>query len=292
MSVQAITSALATRGLRATDKLLLLALANYADENGKCWPSHKKLSQDTDLSQRTILTAFKRLEAAGVVTREPQKRDDGSRKSDIIHLFPRGERVAPCGEKSAPGGGENFAGGVGKQLQGGGETVAPLTTFEPSKEPSKGKIDRSPHGADPSPDQGEKSAVGKASRKKPSTAIPDNFPDAESIAKAQERLRLHGLNTSAAQQAERFRNHAIQNDRRCVKWGAAFDNWILIAIGDAPIVNSTVVQLVPTIDWERRVKSWFGPNRYWDDDWGPRPGRAGCKAPADLIEVYQNRGAA
>jgi hypothetical protein len=143
-----------------------------------------------------------------------------------------------------------------------------------------------------SPDQSEKSVVGKASRKKPSTAIPDGYPDTAAISVGAQRLKEHGHQISADIVAERFRNHALQVDRRCSDWGAAWRNWVIKEIGDRPKVEIGGLRLVPTVDWERRVKSWFGPNRYWDDDWGPRPGRAGCKAPADLIEVYQNRGAA
>lgn len=86
MSVQAISAALKLRGLGPSDKLLLLALANYADAELRCWPSHSTLAEDTGLSQRTILTAFKRLEAAGIITRTLRHRPDGSRNTDVISL--------------------------------------------------------------------------------------------------------------------------------------------------------------------------------------------------------------
>lgn len=129
MSVQAIALSLKVQGLKPSEKLLLLALANYADDAMKCWPSHKTLAADTGLSQRTILTTFKRLEAAGLLVRAARDRADGSRASDIITLTLGGEMIAPRGETIAPP--------VGKSFQGGGEMVSPLTTFEPSKEPKK-----------------------------------------------------------------------------------------------------------------------------------------------------------
>lgn len=129
MSVQAIALSLKAQGLKPSEKLLLLALANYADDAMKCWPSHKTLAADTGLSQRTILTTFKRLECAGLLVRTARDRPDGSRASDIITLTLGGEMVAPRGETVAPP--------VGKSFQGGGEMVSPLTTFEPSTEPKK-----------------------------------------------------------------------------------------------------------------------------------------------------------
>lgn len=99
MSVQALSSAFAARGLTPSEKLVLLALANYADANQRCFPSHATIATDTGLSDRTILTVLKSLEDAGLLTRQQRRRDDGSRSSDLITLtFGRGETVSPRGE--------------------------------------------------------------------------------------------------------------------------------------------------------------------------------------------------
>lgn len=37
MSIQALTSALSIRGIAPSEKLILLALANYADEHLRCY---------------------------------------------------------------------------------------------------------------------------------------------------------------------------------------------------------------------------------------------------------------
>lgn len=124
MSVQALSGAFALRGVSPTEKLVALALANYADPHGRCWPSHSCMAADTGLSERTILTALKGLEAYGLLSRQERRRTDGSRSSDLITLsFGGGEMVSPRGEALSPGGGETVA--------GGGEMVSPLTTFEP-----------------------------------------------------------------------------------------------------------------------------------------------------------------
>jgi hypothetical protein len=140
VSVQALSCAMSIRGVSASEKLLLLVLANYADDKMMCWPSHKRIAEDTSLSQRTILSLLKGLEARGVITRSERHRHDGSRSSDIITLHLGGETAAGGGETISPRG-ETIAGGVGKSFQGGGEMVSPLTTFEPSlnhqEEPKK-----------------------------------------------------------------------------------------------------------------------------------------------------------
>lgn len=53
----------------ASRKVLLLVLANYADEDGICWPSQETLASGTELSVDTIQRQLKRLEANGVISR-------------------------------------------------------------------------------------------------------------------------------------------------------------------------------------------------------------------------------
>jgi hypothetical protein len=127
---------MAIRGVSASEKLLLLVLANFADEGMACWPSHKRLADDTGLSQRTILTLMKGLEERKIISREERTRSDGSRASDKITLHFSGEVISPRGE-TVSGGGEATSPGWGNEQQGGGEMVSPLTTFEPSTEPSE-----------------------------------------------------------------------------------------------------------------------------------------------------------
>lgn len=77
------------RGIKtgsATVKSVLLAVANYADEEGICWPSQDQLAEDTELSRHSIMRAMDQLEDMGLVTRERRHRGDGSRTSDLIVL--------------------------------------------------------------------------------------------------------------------------------------------------------------------------------------------------------------
>ncbi len=49
----------------STDKLVLLALADYSSEEGRCWPSVAALVARTELSERAVRKALKNLQAAG-----------------------------------------------------------------------------------------------------------------------------------------------------------------------------------------------------------------------------------
>jgi hypothetical protein len=60
----------------ARRKLLLLALANYADKNGVCWPSQITLARDTEQSVDTVQRQLDVLEQLKLLTRErmPKRR--------------------------------------------------------------------------------------------------------------------------------------------------------------------------------------------------------------------------
>jgi len=86
MSYPAMAWARTIKTGSATNKSVLLAVANYANEDGVCWPSQERLAEDTELSRRSIVRALDDLEAAGHITRERRHRSDGSRKTDLITL--------------------------------------------------------------------------------------------------------------------------------------------------------------------------------------------------------------
>ena len=166
MSVQAISAAFATTGLSPSEKLLLLALANYAGPKMTCFPSHSTLAEDTGMSERNILRIFKQLEARGLVSRKAQKRGNRSRTSDLITLHFDGDVVSP-GRKV---GGDMVSGGVGTNASKGGDMVSPPEPIEPLIEPARA---REPCGeARPSRlDEAEMRARAKALREATSAAL-------------------------------------------------------------------------------------------------------------------------
>jgi DNA-binding MarR family transcriptional regulator len=86
MSYSAMAWARGIKTGSATVKSVLLAVANYADEEGVCWPSQEQLADDTELSRHSIMRALDDLEGMGLLNRERRHRGDGSRTSDLIIL--------------------------------------------------------------------------------------------------------------------------------------------------------------------------------------------------------------
>lgn len=50
---------------KGADRLMLLAIADYCDEHGTCYPSYEKLAQKCNVTRRTAITTCQRLQASG-----------------------------------------------------------------------------------------------------------------------------------------------------------------------------------------------------------------------------------
>jgi DNA-binding transcriptional ArsR family regulator len=59
--------------LGPTDKLVLLSLADWSNDDGYCWPSMSQLASKTGLTDRSIRASVGRLRDAGHLTRDERK---------------------------------------------------------------------------------------------------------------------------------------------------------------------------------------------------------------------------
>tara|TARA_R100001509_G_scaffold70356_1_gene39133 strand:- start:95 stop:718 length:624 start_codon:yes stop_codon:yes gene_type:complete len=72
MSWEALSWAAQQTAGGSTDKLVLIILANFADENGASFPSHKTIAQKAECGLSTVERSLKRLEARGLVSIDPR----------------------------------------------------------------------------------------------------------------------------------------------------------------------------------------------------------------------------
>jgi len=126
MSIQAVAWAIDQKTGSAAGKVVLICLANYADEHGECWPSQETIAAETELSERSVREWLQKLEEAGLLTRTPRRREDGYRASDLIRLACKNQPAKSAGKAKSH-----------RQLAPTlPEPVAGPTTFEPSVEPA------------------------------------------------------------------------------------------------------------------------------------------------------------
>lgn len=106
MSVKFLNWAFQLEGLNPTQKVILIALADNADDEGHCFPSMATLCRKTGLSAKnTIRNNLKILIEKGYLSVNERVRSNGSKTSNNYTL-----------------GGSKFEGGVVQNLRGGGSS--------------------------------------------------------------------------------------------------------------------------------------------------------------------------
>lgn len=70
--------------------LILFALAHYADDNGKCWPSMHTLAAKCGMTRRNVIKTLDRLEAMGIVRVERRRTATGQPAANVYYLSTNG----------------------------------------------------------------------------------------------------------------------------------------------------------------------------------------------------------
>ena len=104
MSLEYITKVLRVE-VNSTQKLILIVLANYSDEFGQSYPSHKKLTELTNLSLTAIKSNLKKLKDLGFL--------DWEKRNNTSNLYKI--KVRAGGDYPPAGGGYNTKGNT-KQI--------------------------------------------------------------------------------------------------------------------------------------------------------------------------------
>lgn len=131
MSIQAVSWVLKhERQTAGVERLVLLALANYADEAGMAWPSVKRLAGECNCSERAVQYALAQLVEKGLVSRSLRGATD---PRIPVPQRPNMYRLTPP-ENSAPLGftGCNLTRDPVQSAASPGAEVAPKTSIEPS----------------------------------------------------------------------------------------------------------------------------------------------------------------
>lgn len=86
MSVSVSNWAWGLQCVQGTTKLVLMALADSADDSGACWPRVDTIAHKATASRATVKRALKKLEEIGLLRRKERLREDGSQASNVYHL--------------------------------------------------------------------------------------------------------------------------------------------------------------------------------------------------------------
>lgn len=102
MSVHALTWAFGLDDVSTGEKLTLLALANFADADGVCFPSQERIASDTCQGVRTVRRHLEALISRGILQKNHRQRENGSRTSDEYLLNTQPAKLAARDESNRP----------------------------------------------------------------------------------------------------------------------------------------------------------------------------------------------
>ena len=233
MSIELVAKAKKTRlHGDSTAKLLLIVLADYANDEGMAWPSVKTMAEETEKSERSIQLLLRKLEQMRLIRKGDQKlvaKYAKGRRPTVYKLFPTAKKSETTVNATVERGETHCTPETGCT----GETH-----FTPRVKPT------SPEGCNPLHPTGETHFVSgvKPTSPKPSQE-PSIEPSRESTrANKTDTTRLQALANLTPDQSHRqladeigldldaelakFRDHAIAGGHLPADPAAAFRNWL------------------------------------------------------------------
>lgn len=127
-----------------TQKLVLLALADNANDEGVCWPSIATIAKKCNLTKRSVQLQIRKLEKGRLlkVKSEPFR-------SNTYHLtvLLTGESYSPGGERHSPGGVNRIHPNHQLEPSGNQEREEKRVSLAPASQPEKEKRQRECHRA-------------------------------------------------------------------------------------------------------------------------------------------------
>lgn len=77
----------------STTKLTLMALADFSDDEGYCYPSYEVLAKKISKSKRTAIRAVEKLTELGFLQKEKRELKDGTSSANLYKILSENERV-------------------------------------------------------------------------------------------------------------------------------------------------------------------------------------------------------
>lgn len=270
----------------ASAKIVLLVLADHADNGGLCWPSRATIAELTELSVRSVVDQLKALEARGLIARDERNREDGSQTSSFIQLnleHDEGVQELQGGVQELHPPVQDVHGGVQEMHPGG----ARLALLEPTLEPLELGTNVPVASAAPSattPMSEEPWIKDVEFAKLWEIATPEMRRRAKSKAKVWPEWRKIRKATDPASVLGGLVAYLSGDPDVKRTGGPGLHIWLRDRTFEAWACDEPTELGAAWTDerWAVAVGIWRAEQR-WDDRLGPEPGRPGCRVPGPLI---------
>jgi DNA-binding MarR family transcriptional regulator len=139
MSSKAMAWAWNVDGIKSSEKLVLLRLADHANDQGLCWPGKDSLADVCGMTRRTVDAAILKLEQSKLISITRRSTDAGRNRSNVYQLhLNQGELFNPA-ETTSPQNlrDSNICQVTPQNLREDPAKSAPEPTIEPKTEPKE-----------------------------------------------------------------------------------------------------------------------------------------------------------
>ena len=84
-----LSNSIFKQGLKPREFMVYCCLVKHSDKNGVCFPSRRLIAEECCIDKKTVDSAIKNLEKAGLVKKKKRRRQDGSNTSNAytVKLF-------------------------------------------------------------------------------------------------------------------------------------------------------------------------------------------------------------
>lgn len=215
MSIRVMTQVWDLVQLNQSQTLVLLALADHADDEGVCWPSIDRIAKKARLERRATQRIIRALEDAGYLHIDPPEVSGrGHTNRYTIDLLQKGVQKTPFPKKGVVNGTGRVSSGTGRVSSGAQKGVVaktPESSITTNIEPSS----REPSASLPLFEEEKKPKT------RPLKSCPkDWFPTKEDV----EWFKSQPFTFSMEKETAKFRDHEFRTGK--TRWGAAWRNWM------------------------------------------------------------------
>ena len=222
MSIKVSSTVWERSGHGGAELLVLLAIADHADEHGIAYPSVLRLSRRCRMSERYVYDILKRLFTSGELQKLPRRRSSGSNVYRIT--------LAHANEVPGPSSDLHFSSGVRPELHL--NHGSPLNQSSPLNHSSP--LNQSSSTPEPQfavalnqssdkPSENRQKPLVQRSTVRPRTALPEPFLPSEAV---HTWVASKGLSHLLNEYVDHFVCYAKANGARYVDWQAALMNSI------------------------------------------------------------------
>lgn len=196
MSMNLMAKAMSIKVGNPLRKLVLIKLADNANDEGECWPSYQHIADQCEVSRSTVKSHIRALEDMGLLKREFRRKGELNQSNVFYLTLDNAQQIPP-----ESGGAGADRGGAGADL-GGGAGADPRTyhSFEPVKEPLE--------------------------RKKKPSSMPEGFSPSASHQKMAEEFGI-----SLQDEFDKFTDHHLSKGSKFIDWSRALNTWLRNASG-------------------------------------------------------------